>query len=353
MSGSGKTTRRALLIGGAAATVATGSLLFAPALRRYGSSEPRPVGFQLSWFHNGLFAGYYAADRKGHFADEGLAVRFLEGGPTVDSVERVVTGEADLGTASAGLLIRSRMQGKPVRAIAAIHQRDPTIFLYQKGRGIRHPRDFAGKTIAASRVSEPVLAALMQRVGVAPGAYRVVTPDRWYPYTFDGIDVWVGFLFDTEMKMRAQGFDVDVVYPDNFGVHFYRNCIFATDETIRTQPDMLTRFLRAVLLKGLPYAVEHPAEAGPLTASYAPSVDVAHETRWMTGFIPLIDTGQDPIGWMRPEIWRHMLEVLSLPGAGGPPLRPSDIHTMRFLEDIYAGRGSAGNLPAETIGRLS
>ena len=55
-----------------------------------------PVRYQLSWVHNGAFAGYYAADQRGYYAKEGLAVRFIKGGPRLDPVASVLEGRAGL-----------------------------------------------------------------------------------------------------------------------------------------------------------------------------------------------------------------------------------------------------------------
>jgi ABC-type nitrate/sulfonate/bicarbonate transport system substrate-binding protein len=39
---------------------------------------------QLLWTHNAKLAGFYAADRQGYYADEGLAVSLREGGTMID-----------------------------------------------------------------------------------------------------------------------------------------------------------------------------------------------------------------------------------------------------------------------------
>lgn len=42
--------------------------------------EPEAVTVQLSWVHQAEFAGLYAAEQQGYFAEEGIAVTFIEGG---------------------------------------------------------------------------------------------------------------------------------------------------------------------------------------------------------------------------------------------------------------------------------
>jgi len=75
---------------------------------------PTPITIQLNWLHYGFFGGLYAADQNGIFAQEGLAVTFIEGGATVDYITPVFDGTAQFGIASADVLIQARAEGKPV-----------------------------------------------------------------------------------------------------------------------------------------------------------------------------------------------------------------------------------------------
>ena len=75
-----------------------------------------PITVQLQWTHQAEFAGLYAADQNGYYADEGLKVTFLEGGSTVDNLATVINGQAQFGTASAEQLISAKAEGKPLRA---------------------------------------------------------------------------------------------------------------------------------------------------------------------------------------------------------------------------------------------
>ena len=324
----------ALLV--AAAAAATASLMTNGPDER--ADKPlTPLSFQLSWFHNGGYAGYYAADRQGHYAEEGLEIRFVQGGPKVDPVLSVLEGRAQIGVANASHLLKARSEGKPVRAIAVIHQLNPVLFVTMEGSGITHPSQFAGKTIRTTVANLPILQAVAQRFGITPEQYKVVqTPDLSEFYSGD-VDVVTGFHFWTKNKMEKDGQRGIFMYPDNYGIHLYRNCIFTTDDFIAEDPDVIAGFLRATLTRGWLHAVREPEVAGPLIAKYAPKADVAHETRLLMAMLPLINTGEVPIGWMKPEIWTGMAETLERIGYLDRPVDADDVYTMRFLEDIYLG----------------
>ena len=60
-----------------------------------------PVVVQLQYTHQAEFAGFYAAEQNGYYAAEGLAVTFLQGGPSVDHMAAVQEGKAQFGTTMA------------------------------------------------------------------------------------------------------------------------------------------------------------------------------------------------------------------------------------------------------------
>ena len=136
----------------ALATLATVAVGVAGYLSREESAAPpRPVVVQLDWVHGSDFAGFYAADQKGMFAEEGLAVSFLTGGPGSDPVTSVLEGRAQLGTASASHLLLTRAQGKPVRTVACIFQRSPCAFATLAGSDSRRHQEFHGPRSPSNR----------------------------------------------------------------------------------------------------------------------------------------------------------------------------------------------------------
>ena len=62
--------------------------------------ELTPITVQLSWTNQAEFAGLYAAEQLGYFADEGLQVSFLEGGSEVNFITPVVDAGRNSGSPS-------------------------------------------------------------------------------------------------------------------------------------------------------------------------------------------------------------------------------------------------------------
>lgn len=294
-----------------------------------------PVTVQLAWTHQAQFAGMYAADQKGYYVAEGLAVTFVEGGSKVDKLAPVLDGTAQFGVAGADELILARSAGQPVRAIATIYRRSPVVFITLAEKNITRPQDFVGKTIRAPANVAPTLRAMMARIGVMPDQYTIVDlPSDLTMFASGDVPVWGVFLNSFLITIQQAGVEVNLIYPDDYSVHFYSDTLFTTDELITTNPDLLQRFLGATL-KGWTYAVENPTEVPAMVQKYKPDADATIENARMVASIPLVNTGEDHIGWMTAEVWAGMEQTLREQSILTAPLDVTETYTIQFLEAIY------------------
>jgi NitT/TauT family transport system substrate-binding protein len=294
-----------------------------------------PVTVQLNWTHTNSFAGYYAADQNGYYSAEGLAVTFLEGKPDSDFIAPVLDGQAQFGTVTADALILARAEEKPVCTIAVIFRRSPTVFFALAETGITRPQDLAGKKIRVTANLVPTLRAMMARVGVSPDRYtEVVLPSDLALFASGDVPVWGSYLNVFATEVRQAGYKVNILYPDDYGVHFYGNSIFTRDDYIAKNPDLVVRFLRATL-KGWTFAVENPTAVGQMVVRYKPNANAALESAEMVASIPFVNTGEDYVGWMKPEIWTGMESTLREQGVLTKTLDLSQVYDMQFLREIY------------------
>jgi NitT/TauT family transport system substrate-binding protein len=294
-----------------------------------------PVKVQLLWTHYAQFAGLYAADQKGYYAEEGLAVTFLEGGADVPRWTAVLDGTAQFGIAGADEIILARAEGKPVRAIGVVYRRSPIVFMTLAASGITKPEDFAGKQVRVPANLIPALNAMTNKVGVSASQYTIVNlPSDLALFASGDVPIWGVYLTGLTVDALEAGYKLNLIYPDDYGVHFYADTIFTTDTLIENDPDLVARFLRASL-KGWTYAVENPGEVPAMIQKFLPNADPAIQLAKMTASIPLINTGEDFIGWMKPEVWAEMYQTMSEQGLLTAPLDVTQVYTMQFLDGIY------------------
>ncbi len=293
-----------------------------------------PVTVQLRWTHQAQFGGLYAAQQNGYYAAEGLDVTFLEGGPGVDVLAPVLEGVAQFGIADASVLILARSRGEPVRAVAAIHRRSPIVFFSRQDAGIVGPEDFVGKVICLGRQGVPTLHAMMAHTGISPDQYEVMVGDCWDSFEAGEVDVLSGYVINEALRAQEAGYEIRMIHPDNYGVHFYADTLFTTDEIVANDPALVTRFLRASL-KGWSYAIEHPEEIGELVLTYSPDADRSHQVAMLSASIPLVNTGEDQIGWMNPAVWDGMERTLRTYRVLTGTVDVTQVYTQAFLHQIY------------------
>ncbi|MBF0455345.1 MAG: ABC transporter substrate-binding protein [Magnetococcales bacterium] len=219
------------------------------------------VAIQLKWFHQFQFAGYYAAKEKGFFAQEGLDVTLLERNPDSGYIRDVLQGRARYGVADAGLVL-SRMQGKPVVLLAQIFQHSPLVLFSLSTTNIRTPYDLFGKKVMADlkgNSDAPLNAMLMNTlegtdtIVVLPNSYR--NEDL-----LEGkVDAMDGYLTDQPYWFKQRGASVTQLDPRDYGVDFYGDNFFTTEEEVEHHPLRVEKMIRAVK-RGWRYALENPEE---------------------------------------------------------------------------------------------
>ena len=294
------------------------------------------VTVQLKWIHTAQFAGFYMAEEKGFYADENLSVTFLEGGPGVDIVDSVISGQADFGIFSPELLLIARGEQKPVKAIAALYQINPLSFVATKGSGIKRPGDFIGRTAAIGSAHGVIqLKAMMKRLELDYDRITIL-PYRsdFHSFNSEKADITSTYVTSGLIRLRNNGYDLNVIHPGNYGVHLYGDTLFTSDEIAARVPDQVTRFLRATL-HGWQAAIEDPEAAVTATNKYVSRFHPGLQLQMMQAIVPLVHTGEQPIGWMEGKTWRETYEMLMEQDILTEPVDLDRVYTMKFLEKVY------------------
>lgn len=105
------------------------------------------VTLQLKWVTQAQFAGYYVAQDKGFYADEGLTVEIKPGGPDIAPAQVIAGGGADVVLDWMPSALASREKGLDLVNIAQPFTSSGMMLTCRKDAGISSPADFAGKTL--------------------------------------------------------------------------------------------------------------------------------------------------------------------------------------------------------------
>jgi len=139
------------------------------------SAALAPLKFQLKWVTQAQFAGYYAALDQGYYKDAGLDVTLLIGGPNVNEVQSVASGNADMGTTWLPSMLQAREHGADLVSISQIYARSGTRMVSFKTANITTPKDLCGKKIGSwLGGNEPELFAALTKAGCDPTKENVI-----------------------------------------------------------------------------------------------------------------------------------------------------------------------------------
>ena len=220
------------------------------------------VNLDLRWNHQFQFAGYYAAIEKGYYQAEGINVNLRAGSASKNNIDEVVSGRSDFSVSNSEL-IHARLEGQPVVAISALFQYSPEVLLSLKSSNINTPSDLKNRIIATnSGQLEPHLLAMLEMQGLSENELPSVIKKR--NFTLDllvsgEVDVISSYLTNQPYTLNKMGIDYKIMDPQVFGINFYSDFLFTSEELISKNYRLVERFKRASL-KGWEYALANPDE---------------------------------------------------------------------------------------------
>ncbi len=273
------------------------------------ASPADQVAFQLNWFHEAEFVGYYVADAKGFYRASGLDVTILEGGPGDPAIDSVRDGRATFGVSSFGEQKEAVARGDDTVAVMAAFQIPPLVIFSLADSGIAEPADLAGRRVGVTTdYWKDILEETLRGAGVDPSTVREVKvdPEDLSPLYDGDVAAWLGYAQDEPIHAEMAGHSVTTMFPADYGVGGYEGLVLATRKTVVEDPGLVRRFVQASE-KGWRYAVEHPDEAAQVLLDWAPKEGLEFQVAAVRAVGPLVDAPQAPIGWISEERWKTLM----------------------------------------------
>ncbi|WP_338767219.1 PAS domain S-box protein [Massilia sp. METH4] len=259
------------------------------------------VTVQLKWHHQFQFAGYYAAQDKGYYRDEGLEVTLQEGRPDTDPVQAVLAGRAQYGVGGSNLLLH-RAAGKPVVVLASIFQHSAAA-LFTRRLPDGKPMHWAGARVMLAPGNDELQAYLL-RQGVKPADLKLLPHSQRLDDLLEGkVDAMAGYMTDAPYTLGRTGAAFEVLLPRSAGIDFYGDNLFTTEHELKEYPER-ARAMREATLRGWRYALAHPEEIVDLIRARYPQghsrEHLMYEARQTARLLehPLVEPGySNPVRW--------------------------------------------------------
>lgn len=237
----------------------------------HADAHANDVTLQLQWVTQAQFAGYYVALDQGYYAEEGLNVTILPGGPDIAPPQVLAGGGADVMLNWMPSALAARERGLPVVNIAQPFKTSGLMLTCWKDTGIETVEDFRGKTIGVWFFGNeyPFLSWMSQAGIPTDGGEEGVTVLR-QGFNVDPLlnreaDCISTMTYNEYGQVLDAGVSEDelvtFMYEDQ-GVATLEDGIYALEENLEDPVfvDKMVRFVRASM-KGWKWAEENPVEA--------------------------------------------------------------------------------------------
>jgi NitT/TauT family transport system substrate-binding protein len=232
-----------------------------------------PLRLVFHWQHQAQFAGYYMALAEGYYAQEGLDVQLLRGGPDVRVGEMLRSGKADFATFMLSSALAERAQGLPLVHLAQVVNRSNFQLVAWRnpasGAPVRDLSDLDGRELTVWRddFRAPYL-ALFASKGVRP----VILPQYYTLSLFlkRGVVACSAMRYNeyhTLLQNGIQESEVRVFNLHELGVRMPEDGLYALQETWKQHPEACRGFARASL-QGWGYARDHVEETLDVVMTY-------------------------------------------------------------------------------------
>jgi NitT/TauT family transport system substrate-binding protein len=199
------------------------------------------ISFQTDWYPQAEHGGYYQALAKGYYAEVGLDVTILPGGPGSFGTQRVATGQAQFSMGRSDDLMLAVNEGLPLLIVSALMQHDPQALLLHASNPVKSFADLDGKTVMTT-----------------PGAAWLRYVERANNITFNVIPLNYGlaqfmadpsfiqqcFVTNEPFFVRQNGGDPKTLLISDSGYDPYR-IIFTSQRFARENPAAVRAFVAA------------------------------------------------------------------------------------------------------------
>ncbi|HSJ49874.1 MAG TPA: ABC transporter substrate-binding protein [Actinomycetota bacterium] len=282
------------------------------------------VSLQLQWVIQAQFAGYFAAQDEGFYADQCLEVTIVEGGVDIVPQTQLADGAVDFALAWVPKALASREAGANIVDIAQVFQRSGTLQVSFVEAGITSPEDFAGKRIGNWGFgNEYEIFAALAKVGLDPATDVALVQQQFdmvgllqgdidaaeamtyneYAQVLEAVNPDTGELYQPE--------DLNVVSYEEEGVGMLQDAIWADAERLESDEayrDIAVRFVTASL-QGWAFCRDAVEACRDIVVAKGSQLGDSHQLWQMNEINKLIWPASNGVGVIDEAAWDRTVEI--------------------------------------------
>jgi NitT/TauT family transport system substrate-binding protein len=223
-------------------------------------------------------------------------------------------------------LVSARLAKDPVDvvAIGTLFQQAPTsyISIADPGAPQTKPKDMEGKTVGVQAGTEFMFHAFAKKNGIDESKVKLVTAQATpEPLMAGKMDFFLAWIVNQTYQVELEAAKADApptvkgktwraLRMSEWGIGSYTDVIFASSDTLKKNPELVRRYLKAVQ-RGMQYVIDHPEESAEFLAKVPGQVEDQKKLAWRFKIQnPLFqseDSKKNGLLWMNPAIWDQMV----------------------------------------------
>ncbi len=274
------------------------------------------IRFIADWTAEAEHGCYYQAKAGGIYAQKGLDVDILPGGPQVNGPQMLVAGAVDVALISSGMqAITFTKNAIPIVIIAAIMQKNEQVLMTHESAGYKSLADMKGHPVMISALSQDTFWPWLK-------SQYEFTDDMIRPYTFnlapflhDKEAIQQAFLTSEPFAARQAGSDPKVFLLADYGYSDYGALLGVRKQWLTDHRDVLQRFVDATIEGCYAFLQGDPSKAFAMIKHDNPDMTDAQmaytrDTLKRYGIIDSGDAATLGIGAMTDARWKAIWDLM-------------------------------------------
>ncbi len=243
-----------------------------------GSGYSKELILRLQWVPQTQFAGYYMAEKKGYYKEEGLNIIIKPTIPGLSHLRELVAGSSDFVTAWLLSGIQLKANGDKIVLISQYFQKPALMLITLKSSGIDSVKKFRNKTMGVWEGEFQVLPMSLirnyriRRIKVIPQGFSMK------PFVEGKLDIASAMRYNEYYQVLEMGLTKKDIYEFDYaklGIKVPEDGVYVKESFFNENKDVCRKFLRATK-RGWQYAFKNKDE----TVRYVS--DIANSTEFKT-----------------------------------------------------------------------
>src|SRR5437773_591742 len=274
------------------------------------------VSLRLNWYFGGLHVPFYYGKERGFYKDEGIDLTINEGRGSANTVQVVAAGSDTFGLADSSSVVLTASKGADVKSVMSLLNTTGFSVVSLADAPIKTPKDLEGKKVAVTPgdplgqllqavcKANSVDCAKVSMVQVDPAAKVVTVLEK-------KTDALLGGADDQYFLIKYKGGNPVAMRYADWGANIVGMTIMTSGETIKKNPDLVKRFVRASV-KSWEEAKKNPGAAVDAAMKAKPDLNRQSTLDQLMVDIDLLDSknSRGKIGWGAQADWEQTLAIL-------------------------------------------